>query len=270
MKPEAVLYSVLLLLVAGCGGGDSGTNLADLPPDTGGMHSAHVSGSTAASYGYYAYTPGGYDTSASSYPLLVSLHGSSERGDSSADASQLNRVLNQGPPKLINANQWNPQYPMIVVSPQCTNWWEPQQLHEFITYVIGTYRVDRTRIYMTGLSLGGYGTYSYLSALRDSSYVAAAVPIAGEGSLSFARFISIPLWAFHGSADSKVSCLSDVKMVREINHYNPRVRAKITVYPGVEHDAWTRTYDGSGQGPGDPATDPFDQDIYSWMLQYTR
>jgi predicted peptidase len=132
-------------------------------------------------------------------------------------------------------------------------------------------KIDTSRIYLTGLSMGGYATFDLLSTYGEDAHVAAAVPICGGGELSetgTANLSKIPLWVFHGDVDKTVSPEYSKTIVPAINALNPKVEAKLTVYPGVGHDSWTMTYDGFGMGKEDPAYDPFGQDIYAWMNKY--
>ena len=247
-------------------------DLEMLPKDTGGKHIANMLGSTPSSYGYFIYTPGNYNSHTQSYPLLIFLHGSGEKGNSETHPDILNNVLQHGPPKLIEKGEWNPAYPMIVVSPQCHDSnWNVEKLHQFISYIISNYRVNEKRIYLTGLSLGGGGTFSYLAQKGTDGYVAAAVPVAGWGNPNSAEKMNhVPIWAFHGDADKTVAPSGSIQMVQALNDINPDVKARLTIYPGVGHDSWTRTYDGSGMGQESEDYDPFDTSIYDWMFQYQK
>ncbi|MDZ7605708.1 MAG: hypothetical protein U5K79_09000 [Cyclobacteriaceae bacterium] len=172
------------LLLNGCSIEDQNptdyNDLSNLPEDTGGTHKANMLGSTDAPYGYYVYTPSSYGTENPEYPLMIFLHGSGEKGNSSTDPNKLLLVLRNGPPMMINKNSWKPSKPMIVVSPQCHDGgWNAQKIHEFIGYCIKTYKVNPSRIYITGLSMGASGTFNYIGTYGNSSYAAACVPICG-------------------------------------------------------------------------------------------
>jgi predicted peptidase len=204
--------------------------------------------------------------------MLVFLHGSGAKGNSSVDTSVLNVVLRDGPPKLIYSKNWSPSSPMIVVSPQChEDTWDAAKLHQLIKFITQDYRINMHRIYLTGFSMGGYGTFSYIDAYSDTGYVAAAVPICGGGNpLHASKFKNTPLWAFHGEADRTVPVINSINMVQAINAQHPAIPAALTTYPGVDHDSWTRTYDGTGMGTESKSYDPFNKSIYDWMLQYTK
>lgn len=281
-KSNLLLVSLkwlIMLIICGivfsCSKNDENTdfkNLNNLPKDTGGIHLAVPYDEQINAYGYYIYTPSNYGRDEAVYPLLVFLHGAGEKGNSMTDPSVLKKVLVNGPPKLINAKKWMPRYPMIVVSPQChESWWNPVKVHKLIAMILKNYHINTDRIYITGLSMGGYGTYSYIEAYGDSSYAAAAIPICGAGNTSKgAAYANTPLWAFHGDADNTVPTVNSINMVKAINDKSPKVRAKVTIYPGVGHDSWSRTYDGTGMGTEKKEYDPFDIAVYDWLFKYTK
>jgi predicted peptidase len=248
--------------------------LANLPKDLGGKHTPIAYLSTTAPYGYYLYTPSAYTATGAKYPLLIFLHGSGETGNSATNIKNLDKVLVNGPPKLIKAGQWNPKYPMVVVSVQChEGWWDVEKVKKFTEYMMVHYQVDTTRIYMTGLSMGGYGTWDQVTKFGRASHITAAVPISGSGTASAYRVKNashLPVWAFHGEADKTVVPDFDIAVRKAINLLNPVVKEKLSMYIGTGHDAWTKTYNGTGIGKADPAYDPFNMDIYSWMLQYKK
>jgi len=247
------------------------TDLAILPKDTGGTHSAIEKENTDAAYGYYIYKPEGYLKDGPEYPLLIFLHGWSPN----LGKEPLESVLVHGPPRLIDTNKWNPKFPFIVVSPQLTgsSYWPPYKMHSFIEYLMEKYEVNRDRIYLTGLSLGGGGCWYYAGEYEDN-YLAAIVPISASGAPSLVdNLAKIPIWAFHGGQDSTVKAFENygsVPLVKAINLNEPKVRARITVYDNVGHDAWGITYSGAGQNAASKKYDSFNMDIYEWMLAYKK
>jgi predicted peptidase len=282
-RPVAKYLSILslafLLLVFSCNEdmpvkAPSSNPLANLPKDTGGVHKAVLLGADGSPYGYYLYTPSGYSSTGPRFPLLVFLHGYGEIGNSSSTPAALDKILVAGPPRLIKKGTWTPEFPMIVASAQCHDgWWDANKVKKFIEFVRSTYQVDTTRVYLTGLSMGGYGTYDQLTLFGANAHLAAAVVIAGAVNVStdkVKKASQIPLWAFHGEDDLTVLPGYSKAIVKAINDLKPEVPAKLTLYPGVGHDSWTKTYDGTGMGKEDPAYDPFSMDIYSWMLQYSK
>ena len=249
-------------------------DLEFLPEDTGGMQKANNLGTTNAIFGHYIYTPSAYNESANTpkYPLLIFLHGSGERGNSEINPDALKKVLVNGPPKLIEKGEWQPKHPMIVASPQLTSGnWNPDNIHSFITYLITNYNINTERIYLTGLSLGGFGSFNYISSYGFDSYAAAIVPIAGGGNTNSGdKFTTTPVWAFHGDQDNIVSHNQSINMINAINEADPEIKAKITLYPGVSHNSWSRTYNSSGMGDESPNYDTFNMTIYDWMFMYKK
>jgi predicted peptidase len=299
MKLKLALPALLLscFFVLGCsddngtsgkgGGGGNDDDINSLPKDTGGEHLAKQKGSTDAEFGYYVYLPGGYDDNTKSYPLIVFLHGKSERGNGTTD---LSRVLNGGIPALIKNKQWNktyPSVPMIVASPQYhptdgkgndNNWAEgnTEEIRGFIEHIVKTYRVNPKRIYLTGLSHGGNGVYDYLILQPEStSMIAAAAPVAAYGpNTKYGNAKNTPIWVFCGDKDGNASSgniYTSKRFVSEYNKLSPKHDAKITVYSGVGHDCWTRTYNTTGMtDTQDDNFDPYNITIYDWFLQFKR
>jgi predicted peptidase len=115
------------------------------------------------------------------------------------------------------------------------------------------YKVDKQRVYLTGVSLGGYGTWSM--ARRFPDYFAAIVPICGGGSRSrLERLKNMPIWVFHGAKDETVSIKESERMVDALKALDGNVR--FTVYPETGHDAWTETYNNPK--------------LYEWLLEQKR
>lgn len=229
-------------------------------------------GSTSAAYGYYEYLPTNYYQK-SKHPVIVFLSGIGEQGNGTTD---LARVLKNGPPKLINKGEWPSSRPFIVIAPQSpSGFFDPDGLHEFINYITKTYKVDVARIYLTGLSAGGISTWNYLGAYQDQ--IAAAIPICGSGksvaNKAKCDFNNIAIWAFHGDSDPTVHVDGSIIAVENINACSskPSPLAKLTIYPGVGHDSWTRTYDLSGMNSDtDGKYNPFNKNIYDWLLTNAR
>ena len=196
---------------------------------------------------YLSYVPDGYGRNRSqNWPLLLFLHGVGERG------SDLELVKINGPPKLIEAGR---KFPFVVISPQCPKetWWVPPALEAFIESIQRRYRIDAARIYVTGLSMGGFATWEL--AERHPERYAAVIPICGGGDTSRADHLrNLPVWAFHGAQDDVVPLSGSKDMIDAIKAAggNPR----FTIYPQAGHDSWTETY----------AND----EIYSWLLQQRR
>jgi len=222
---------------------------------------ARPKGTTSAKQGYYEYLPPNYNAWGE-FPLLVFLHGLGENGNGSS--SQLDRVLKHGPPMLIKKSKWSGSRPFVVLAPQEMSGSCPSAdtVNAFIEFALENYNIDPDRVFLTGLSCGAYGVWNYLGKYKNID-VAAAVPIAGNGSGAYASagcdLGKVPLWAFHGDADSTVNVTGTTKPVSSLQGCKPRPDVGATIYPGVGHDSWTRTYDGAAG-----------HDIYAWMLDHTK
>ncbi|MGE0760908.1 MAG: prolyl oligopeptidase family serine peptidase [Pirellulaceae bacterium] len=196
--------------------------------------------------GYLLSLPKGYEQQPTPWPLLLFLHGAGERGD------DLELVKKHGPPKLIAAGK---EFPFVVVSPQCPTgkWWEPIELVALIDDICAKYRIDPDRIYVTGLSMGGFGSWRLAAYAPDR--LAAIAPICGGGEAYWARqFAHLPVWAFHGAKDPGVPLERSQAMIDALKKAG--AEPKFTIYPDAAHDCWTVTYD-------DPA-------LYEWLLAQKR
>ena len=196
---------------------------------------------------YLLYLPPGYETR-SDWPVILFLHGYGERG------SDLEKVKLHGLPKNIAAGQ---DYPFVVISPQCpdTTVWPEQveALNSLVGHILETYAVDPQRVYLTGLSMGGYGTWHLAS--RYPKRFAAIAPICGGGDWWMPpRLKDLPAWVFHGDADQVVVLAESQVMVDRLTELGADIT--FTVYPGVEHNSWTETYNNP--------------DLYTWFLSHQR
>jgi predicted peptidase len=194
---------------------------------------------------YLLYLPPEYDGK-KSWPLLLFLHGAGERG------ADLELVKKHGPPKLIAAGK---DFPFVVVSPQCPKerWWEPTELVALLDEIASKHRIDPDRVYVTGLSMGGFGTWRLAAYAPDR--LAAIAPICGGGEKYWAKqFAHVPVWAFHGAKDTGVPLERSEQMVEALKKADGD--AKLTVYPEAAHDSWTETYDNP--------------DLYRWLLEQRR
>ena len=171
-------------------------------------------------------------------PLILFLHGAGERGD------DLSALLKHGIPKLAARDE---RFPFIAASPQCPaeSWWTHhlEPLSELLDELEARLPVDRRRVYLTGLSMGGYGTWA-LAALSPERFAAAA-PICGGGDAETAPLLkNLPIWAFHGAKDELVPLKRTETMVGAVNRAGGN--ARLTIYPDAGHDSWTETYDNPG------------------------
>ena len=195
---------------------------------------------------YLLSLPLGYEKSDRPFPLLVFLHGSGESGD------DLNRVKANGPPKLIETGK---EFPFIVLSPQSSGrGWNPVVLNALLDEVISNCRVDKDRIYLTGLSMGGSGTWQFAAAYPQR--FAAIAPICGAArGIDAATIKDIPIWVFHGAKDDAVPIARSKEMIEALEKAGAK-QVKFTEYPDAGHDSWTVTYDNP--------------EFYAWLLSHSR
>ena len=166
---------------------------------------------------YLLYLPNDYDKKGN-WPLMLFLHGAGERGDN------LELVKKHGPPKLIEEGK---AFPFVVVSPQCPEdrWWEPVSLSALLDEIVGKYKIDKDRIYVTGLSMGGFGTWSL--ATYAPRRFAAIVPICGGGEPITAQMLaSVPAWVFHGGKDPVVPLARSQGMVDAMKRAGGNVNSR--------------------------------------------
>lgn len=214
---------------------------------------------------YRLLKPKDYDAN-KKYPLVLFLHGAGERGDD--NKKQLVHGMND-----FAADEVMAKYPCFVVAAQCPNdakWvevdWsatkhtapeEPspamQKSFETLEALQKEFSIDAKRIYITGLSMGGYGTWDAIE--RKPEYFAAAAPICGGGDVGNAKKLTkIPLWAFHGDQDGAVKVERTRDMIAAIKAAGGE--PKYTEYPGVGHDSWSKTYSNP--------------EFYAWLFAQQR
>ncbi|HEY0742413.1 MAG TPA: PKD domain-containing protein [Chryseosolibacter sp.] len=219
---------------------------------------------------YYEYLPQDYSSNSDKYPVMIFLHGIGERGPNTTDPAKLEasiyEVAKLGPPMYVKNGT---QFPFILISPQLKDnygTWPSSYVLEVINHVKSYLRIDERRIYLTGLSLGGGGTW--VTAQDYPELFAAIAPVCGGyNSPSKACGIAaenVAVWAFHGDSDTTVPYSRSVNMVNAINACVPAPSplAKMTLYPGVNHNAWTKAYktDNSVHNPN----------VYQWITTFTN
>jgi predicted peptidase len=183
------------------------------------------------------------------FPLIIFLHGAGERGDD--NEAQLKHVTDL----FLNSN-YRGKYPCYVITPQCPEkqWWANYQgkgklspeptsptalVIELIEKILKEFPIDQSRIYITGVSMGGFGTWDLIARFPDK--FAAAVPICGGGDESTAAKIKhIPVWAFHGSKDDVVSPDHSRSMIRALQKEGGK--PGYTEYPDIGHASWIQAY----------------------------
>jgi predicted peptidase len=202
-----------------------------------------------AQFDYLLYLPPGYDNDATQrWPLVLYLHGAGGRG------SDPERIKQEGIPHNLEVGH---DLPFIVLSPQCpsdSHWTlHIDALNALLKHVIEHERVDENRIYLTGMSMGGAGTWMLAGAYPER--FAALAPISARiVPLPLPRFRDLSIWAFHGEADEVVPVSEAQRTVDALKATGTQVQ--LTVYPGVGHDAWVQTYSNP--------------ELYEWFLRQKR
>ncbi|AFZ24481.1 putative peptidase [Cylindrospermum stagnale PCC 7417] len=210
------------------------------------MHSTQRQVTSTNSYHYLLFLPNQDTAKEQLLPTILFLHGAGERG------SNLEDVKRHGVAKIVEEQ---PNFPFIVISPQCPPGqnWSVELLSNLLDEAISAYPIDPHRVYLTGLSMGGYGTWHWAAA--EPHRFAAIAPVCGGGNPIRARKLkNLPVWVFHGARDNVVPLRESELMVSALKTYGGNV--KLTVYPEAEHDSWTQTYNNP--------------QLYEWFLQHRR
>jgi predicted peptidase len=181
------------------------------------------------------------------YPIILFLHGAGER------AGGKKQPVEVGIGPAIKKREKD--FPFLVVIPQAEKTWQAKSADAelalaMLAEVQKDYKVDTKRIYLSGLSMGGMGTWSL--AIAHPEKWAAIVPVCGRGDVKQAAKIKdIPCWCFHGDADAAVKVEGSRNMIEALKKAGGE--PKYTEYPGVGHNSWDRAY----------AT----KELYEWLLQ---
>ena len=163
-----------------------------------------VRGAVSGNYDFWVYTPGDYEEGGHPLPLVVFLHGASLCG------RDLDRVRRYG---VLDAIEKGKVVPALVLAPQNPGGaWNPKKIYELVEWMQAHYSVDATRVYVLGMSLGGYGTMDFVATYPDK--VAAAMALCGGCSVSSLDGLGkVPLWIMHGTADKAVSIKQSKRVV---------------------------------------------------------
>ena len=184
-------------------------------------------------------------TQGEKYPVILFLHGAGTRGE------DIDNILTHS--FLRRPDKW-PDFKFVIVAPQCheNTWFDLfETLKRFSLFIAGQDYADKNRIYLTGNSMGGYGTWQLAMSMPD--LFAAIAPLCGGGTYwNAARLVNVPVWAFHGAKDKSVYPEESIKMVNAVNRYGGN--ARITIYPENKHNCWSDAY-------GSPA-------LYDWFLTH--
>lgn len=202
--------------------------------------------------GHAAVLPADYGDTTKKWPTIVFLHGSGERG--SGSLNDLKKTIAHGPAKVLKDGKF------LILCPQTNLWsWRGKtqnDANEFVKWALQAYRIDPRRVYITGLSMGGEGTWFAMA--DDPKLYAAGAPVAGRASRTEGGKVAaggVHVWAFHGSADTSITLEAEWNAVAGMRSVNKSL-IDWTVYPRVGHDSWTQTYANTA--------------LYTWFLKYTR
>lgn len=200
---------------------------------------------SAAGTRYLLYLPAAHEKE-DAWPLILFLHGGGERGE------DLSLVRREGLPRILDHV---PDFPFVVVSPQETlaRRWTPDGLATFLDEVAARHRVDRTRVYATGLSSGA-ATALELAAAHPDRIAAVAVASPNRLPPDTCRLKTTPVWMFHNSGDPRIPAGRIRRFEKTLSACGGDVR--VTLYDRARHDSWTETYDR--------------RDLYEWFRKHRR
>lgn len=189
-------------------------------------------------FGYKVYLPNNYNTQIK-YPMILSLHGAGERGNGK---DELDVIENIGLSKYASKGMM--EIDAIIVAPQCpkNRVWNHLvfDLKTFIDKMLNTYSVNEDMVSVTGMSMGGFGTWEMI--LNFPSTFSAAAPICGGGMAwrtDLLKDEKVPIWAFHGDVDATVNISNSIEMVNGVRRYYP---VDFTVFNNVNHNSWDPAY----------------------------
>lgn len=196
--------------------------------------------------GYYLYIPEGYDSKQKNkYPLIMHLHGSNASGNGK---SELLKVKSHGLKSLLyNVSSRD----CMVLAPQAKSKWKDDELDKLLDEVTSAYSIDIDRIYLTGVSMGGYGAWSY--AVNGNYKLAALVPVCGYFHVSSEvanKLKDMPIWLFHGEKDKNVYVDEAYQVIKKLEGVNPNF--KYTIYENGAHAIWDEAYETP--------------ELYDWLL----
>ena len=218
--------------------------------------------------GFYSAVPVNYSKTTKSYPLIVCIHGGGQYGNGDLDLPVL---LNDGIPQLLDEGIFPPNftigatnYSFIVIAPQLRQFPIAGEIKDVIDYARKTYRIDSTRIYLSGLSNGGVASCLVAGVYADQ--IAAIVPVSGEYTDDpICRNLAknkVAIWDFHNNNDPVINVSSATSFIASVNGFSPIVVPKLTIFQSDKHDAWTKAIN--------PNYKENNMNIYEWMLQYSK
>jgi predicted peptidase len=228
----------LILLLQSCSA-QSKSNLIDAEQET----------VTIENLSYYLYYPEDYESKPENeFPILLFLHGGGESGDS------LVAIKRNGPPKMIVEGK---QFPFLILAPQNPyqkKWWNTRAVNQLLDSVVRNNRIDKKRIYLTGLSRGGGAAWEM--AVQYPEKFAAMAVVCGMTPVPYASWIdkNMPIWVFHGEEDKSIPISESETMVDRLKEMGYDV--KFTRYPEVGHDSWVKAYNTEA--------------LYDWFIEQER
>ncbi|MFN6935928.1 MAG: prolyl oligopeptidase family serine peptidase [Tsuneonella sp.] len=246
MKWIALKALPAAILLAGCGNYPAAVSAQAV------VAGQHAQAPVAAGgYEYQLFVPRALAADSSpkraSWPLMIFLHGSGERGTDVA------KVKVHGPPKHADAN---PDFPFLLVSPllPANEDWDIAKLDAIVDRITARFPVDTDRVYLTGLSRGGHATWRWAAAEPDR--FAAIAPVAGTGDPATAcKLKDLPVWAMHGDRDDVVVPEGSFAMSRAIRACGGH-KSRLSIYPDLGHNAWDPAY--------------ADPELYLWLLSHRK
>jgi predicted peptidase len=221
--------------------------------------------------GYYESLPTHYPVTTKQYPLIIFLHGAGQQGNGVSD---LPLLLNDGIAKSIHQKKFpanfyvnGSNFSFVVLTPQLRALPPNDMVLSFLNYAMAHYRIDTSRIYIAGISMGGVLTTQL--AGHYTQKIAAAVSISGasfgdDKGINAAHIASggLALWSFHNSGDPVITSSTTTDFVSLVNNESPAIPARMTIFPSSVHDAWSTALDANYKENN--------MNIYEWMLQYKR
>lgn len=223
--------------------------------------------------GYYVGLPAHYAATTKVYPVILFFHGAGQYGNGAVD---LPSVLNDGIAQVLDSKRFPPDvlsngkhFSFVVLAPQFRREPTDDELASFLHFARTTYRLDSSRIYVSGFSHGGVFAADF--GCFHANELAALVPIAGASTYNVTektKYVAdarLPVWCLHNSDDEQISPDVSKAFVDSINSFHPLVPARLTLLPDfgiLNHDAWTKATDPDYRENG--------MNIYEWMLQYKR
>ena len=196
-------------------------------------------------YDFWLYVPDDYNPNEHTKPLVIFLHGKSLSGN------DLSMVRYYG---CINAIERGVKIDALVMAPQTNNGWDPKKVHELYNWVKSHYSINTRRVYVIGMSMGGYGTLDYAATYPNE--VAAAMAMCGGATVpSLCGLNEMPLWIIHGAADNAVPVSCSQRVVDEMCACGDTSRLIFHKMKGVNHTRLARVF--------------YLDQTYDWLLSHS-